>query len=270
MKDNSRLRISQVSHITQIGVGSTDCWEMIFVISGELTLTLENKVYKLTQQTAAFLAPDKFRFINDNGKSEYIYLSFIPEGELISELSGSVISLSENEVKLLNAFNNISEYEDAIERSKAYSMFEIFLLYCFENEDELLPINNKNAELFTKAADILRETITAPIAVSDLAEQLDISLSNLKRIFARFAGIGAHEYLNFFRIIKAKELLVSGESVTRTAELSGFANQAYFSAAFKRITGYTPREYAAANLGTDASKPTQTTQKPKDLPSYLL
>ena len=48
---------------------------------------------------------------------------------------------------------------------------------------------------------------------------------------------------NDLKIEYAKELLSAGHSVTQTAALAGFANQAYFSAAFKRITGRLPKEY---------------------------
>ena len=85
--------------------------------------------------------------------------------------------------------------------------------------------------------------IDSNVSVSDLADRLNISISNLKRLFAKYTNIGVHEYYTFLKIAQAKELLRQGKTVTDTAELTGFANQAYFSAAFKRITGKTPKEY---------------------------
>ena len=78
-----------------------------------------------------------------------------------------------------------------------------------------------------------------------------------------------HEYYTFLKIALAKELLRQGETVTATARNTGFANQAYFSAAFKRVMGITPKEYAG-NKTTVAYSSKTTQQTNKELPNYLL
>ena len=83
--------------------------------------------------------------------------------------------------------------------------------------------------------------------------------------------MGVHEYLTLLKITNAKTLLKCGESVTKTAEICGFANQAYFSAAFKRVTGLSPKEYAPQKekAPRQAQKVAAKKQE-KALPSYLL
>jgi AraC-like DNA-binding protein len=75
----------------------------------------------------------------------------------------------------------------------------------------------------------------------------------------------------------AKELLVAGRSVTQTAEEAGFANQAYFSAAFKKTVGQSPKQFSMQYAQTGApvspkapKKKKQQPQNKRDLPSYLL
>jgi AraC-like DNA-binding protein len=148
-------------------------------------------------------------------------------------------------------------------------MLELFLLLCCGKEN-IATSNQKNARLFTLAAEILKENIKLNISVNELADRLDISLSNLKRVFISLAGVGTHEYYNFLKIAKAKELLKQGKSVTETAELTGFANQAYFSAAFKRVTGKTPKEYSLIKPKNDKPIAKKTNNKKGDMPSYLL
>ena len=73
--------------------------------------------------------------------------------------------------------------------------------------------------------------------------------------------MGVHEYFTLLKITNAKSLLKSGESVTKTAEICGFANQAYFSAAFKRVTGLSPKEYAPQREKTPRQAPRTATKK---------
>ena len=58
-------------------------------------------------------------------------------------------------------------------------------------------------------------------------------------------GVSPHEYLMRIRIEKAEQLLSNSDfSIAEVAEQTGFSGQNYFSRAFKRHTGKTPREFA--------------------------
>ena len=63
-------------------------------------------------------------------------------------------------------------------------------------------------------------------------------------LMTKFTGIPLHRYIMSRRISLACEMLLDTElSVGEISELCGFANQAHFSAAFKRIVGRSPAEY---------------------------
>jgi AraC-like DNA-binding protein len=153
---------------------------------------------------------------------------------------------------------------------------EFILMDCGAHRLQAPIAASRDGALFEAATAYLRERAAEQLRVEDLAEHLGISLSHLKRVFARYAGMGAHDYFNILKIHRAKELLSQGHSVTQTAELVGFANQAYFSAAFKRITGRLPKEYFGDQRAPRAprkpasSPPPRAEQTRKDLPNYLL
>ncbi len=245
-------------------------WQMICVTEGELTVVKGSTVYRLTEGNAVFFAPDEFHNICEENYAEYIFIGFSGGGEFFSSLNQKVVSLSEKECELIEKADELkNNYQDMLALEQSRAMFELFLLLCCEKEN-IKPYKEKNASLFSFAAEVLKENIKANISVSDLAERVNVSLSNLKRLFLKYAGIGVHEYYTIFKIALAKELLRSGNSVTSTAELTGFANQAYFSAAFKRVTGKTPKEYSVIKVKDDKPSTKKTNIKRTDMPSYLL
>ncbi|MBQ7094992.1 MAG: helix-turn-helix domain-containing protein [Clostridia bacterium] len=139
-------------------------------------------------------------------------------------------------------------------------------------EAPLSPISNhRDLSLFFRAMGHLEKDIANGPTLEALADHLNISLSSLKRLFANLIGIGVHEYLIDRRIDLAKQFLRAGKSVTETAALCGFSNQAYFSAAFKKATGHSPKEHLEKkNLPQKTEKKASQSPKPREMPSYLL
>ena len=78
------------------------------------------------------------------------------------------------------------------------------------------------------------------------ADFCNLSLGRFSHIFKEGMGVSPHEYLTRIRIEKAIQLLENSNlTVAEIAEQTGFSGQNYFSRAFKRYTGKTPREYTS-------------------------
>ena len=80
------------------------------------------------------------------------------------------------------------------------------------------------------------------VSVSEIAVSVGVSSSYLSRIFKKEIGMGIHEYLNQYRVMRATELLQS-HSVTDTGYLCGFCDSAHFIAVFKKHMHVTPMNY---------------------------
>lgn len=252
---------------------SCDHWETVCVLKGDLRVVISDRIYNLGSGAAAFFAPKEFHSIKSNADTQYLFIEFIAEGEPLNKLAGGVVSLSEREQSLADYLCNISEdAEDTIVYQRLCTTLELLLLHCCTKEQAVPSVSQKDAELYAKAVEILKQNIPFRLSVTQLAEKLSISLSHLKRIFTQYTSVGVHEYFTFLRIDRAKEMLLNGETVTRTAELTGFTNQAYFSSAFKRVCGISPKEFAG-NIKTvrpEKLKRTSQVTKQESLPSYLL
>lgn len=244
---------------------------MICVLKGNIDVTVADNVYKATENTVLFALPNEFHCIRDTADSEYAYIELNCEGADLTNRAFLIEQYSMREI-MNEAFAIIVGAVNNIKLQQLYAVFQLVIIKCISNTDIKYVEADREAILFTKAAKILRENITTQLSVNDLSDTLDISLSRLKRIFAKYTLIGVHEYYTCLKIALAKELLKQGKTVTLTAELSGFSNQAYFSAAFKKITGITPKEYAGdviahRQIGISVK---QSAATQKDLPNYLL
>lgn len=272
----SRLRISHIvdadilSHDT---IGRIcDSFVMVYVICGKIGLTMANEVFEIDEGTVTIVSSNEFHCIKETEHSKYAYIEFTSDE---TSLDNKITFLSNQEIELMDeACKIISGTQDSVSLQRLYTTLEFVLVSCSFKEKQFPLKKEKDAALFSKASEIMKHNLTQQLSVSTLADSLNLSLSHLKRVFAKYTLIGVHEYFTCLKIARAKELLKLGETVTRTAELSGFSNQAYFSAAFKRITGISPKEFAgntkAHRIQKQKTKPDKPLNSQKDLPNYLL
>lgn len=88
------------------------------------------------------------------------------------------------------------------------------------------------------------------LSVGDVAAHLGISESRLSHIFKKETACTPLSYLTRCRIRRAMELLRDCRTrVYAAAEAVGYRDIAYFSAAFKKMTGMPPSEYQASAGG---------------------
>jgi AraC-like DNA-binding protein len=82
------------------------------------------------------------------------------------------------------------------------------------------------------------------LSLFKMAELLDMSPAYLGRIFKKLTLKSVPDYLNEYRIERAKELLVSTHvSIEEISQKTGYNNNTYFYKVFKKYTGITPAEY---------------------------
>ncbi len=95
------------------------------------------------------------------------------------------------------------------------------------------------------------------LSVQMVADAYDISLPYLSRIFKKEYGTGLLDYINRYRVDKAKELMQasSEESITSIAARVGFGSSQTLIRAFKRYENTTPGQYrqTLAHTGDEVS-----------------
>ena len=87
------------------------------------------------------------------------------------------------------------------------------------------------------------------LTVQELSRQVFISPQYLSRLFNRFLGCSAYEYLTIYRINKAKEylLITPRMEVQDIAHKVGFTDSSHFISVFRKMTGITPLGFRNLN-----------------------
>jgi AraC family transcriptional regulator len=92
--------------------------------------------------------------------------------------------------------------------------------------------------------DLVESSLDTAPTISNLAQDIGISPSHLRRLFKNSTGQTLHEYIEEVRVAQAKEMLA--HSSLRLKVIShrvGFSHPSAFSAAFRKATGESPRDY---------------------------
>jgi AraC-like DNA-binding protein len=94
-----------------------------------------------------------------------------------------------------------------------------------------------------RVCEYLEENLAENILLKDLSEIANLSPFHFSRTFLLEKGLPPHAYQTQLRIIRAKHLLRTGETLSSVASILGFADQSHFTRHFKRIVGTTPGQY---------------------------
>lgn len=112
-------------------------------------------------------------------------------------------------------------------------------------------IRNKDFLRVSPILDYIRDNLSEPLTLDQIANQFFISKHYLCRIFKSATGFSVMEYIIYSRILKARQLLQEGVSVQQAGELSGFSDNSHFIRTFGHLTGITPGRYAKEYQSSD-------------------
>ncbi|MDO5399547.1 MAG: helix-turn-helix domain-containing protein [Eubacteriales bacterium] len=104
--------------------------------------------------------------------------------------------------------------------------------------------SGQSNQLVARTIRIVRQQFRQDLTLDSVAEELNVSLFYLSKLFRKHTGVTFTEFLTQTRIDHAKQLLSKEEmSVKEVAYATGFNSQGYFSKIFKKYTGFAPSEY---------------------------
>lgn len=96
-------------------------------------------------------------------------------------------------------------------------------------------------DLFKRCHAMMTETIAAPLAVSEIADALEINPRRLHRMVRKYTGMTPQHYYRALRLTEAHFMLINSNfSITDVALACGYASSTAFTKAFRAHFGYPP------------------------------
>lgn len=234
-------------------------WEIVYVASGCVCVTEDEKLYNLHEGDMIIHAPMEFHTISsaDNTSPNVYVITSIVEGELPKNLTDGVFSLTQSErLEYTRIFEHIMDFFDSDERDllngqgciDSLSAFLIKINANHTAEEKLLV--SRSAMEYKKIIMSMIEHVNDNCTLEELAALNKTSISNIKALFKRHSGTSPMLHYSRLRCTEAIKLLNEGMSAAETANALNFSSPNYFNTFFKRMTGKPPATFNRESSNT--------------------
>ena len=235
-----------------------DFWELVFVKSGSVGVLAGDRILELGENMLILHPPMEFHRIwaNNDDPARVIFISFAADWVFppcnnimeVDEVSSNLTSIAKQ--RIIDSFEMNGRAVVNVPRGDPYAaqravavLEELLMRLCANGgsgvQERVEPSTGKYAEIVKT----LEENKHLNLTLAEIAEKCNMSVSNLKKVFFKYAGMGIKHYYNELKARQAVQYLNEGMSVKETAATLGFADQNYFSYFFKRIMGSSPTDY---------------------------
>ena len=239
-------------------------WEIVYVASGSVHITEEEKLYTLHEGDMIIHAPMEFHTIRSaEGTSPNVYvITVIAEGSLPQNLTDGVLSLDESEreeyrelFRRLYSFFHAEE-RDALLGQECTDYLSSFLIRVNYRHTARPKLSmSHSASEYNKIVQSMSEHIYDNCTLEEIADYNCTSVSNIKALFRKYSGISPKMHYARLRCTEAIRLMGEGKSAAETANMLNFSSPNYFNTFFKRMTGKPPASFIRGSTGIYADDP---------------
>ena len=232
---------------------SHNFWEIVLVTDGAVEVTEDEKVYQLQKNDLILHAPMEFHRIKSAAGTfpSGFVLSFVAVGQLPELLREGCFALNAEEMAEYGALTGrIFSFFKGENDASAFAGQEVaealasFLIRLGNRARPRLRLDSSQGAMeYKHAVSVMSESVCENRTLGEIASSCNISVSYLKLLFQKYAGISPKRYYNNLRIQYAIAKLREGNNSAEIAREMNFSSPVYFSTFFQRQTGNTPTEY---------------------------
>ena len=229
-------------------------YEISLILSGNIKVLLSDKTHSGNQIRLVLNKPlsphlmiyepeQLYKRINISFSEEFLtdYVAEWKYNLSIFGNYGTILILDDVQVKdFLKIIDEMQQDEDLFRR-RLYLMLFLSKISQISNSNDLTtqPLPSHIME----AVSFLQTNYAKKITAENLAWKLGISRTKLMTTFKEYTGITLNNYLTQYRIKKAIQHLLDGETVQVVAEKCGFGDPSNFIRAFRTQYNTTPINY---------------------------
>ncbi|MBP3360375.1 MAG: helix-turn-helix transcriptional regulator [Clostridia bacterium] len=236
-----------------------DSFETLIFLDGNADFIVEGSVYSMKKGDIVIAGSNELHrmVVRSEGKYErivittnYKFFYMLPELKSIfinRKLgTGNLLCLSPKENELIHEICGkieyyISTYPDDELRSQVIRNLISEIMYLI-NKSDYIKENIKSTDQRVKQILIyINDHLTERITLDEIADIFFISKYHLCRIFKKHTGMTLTRYINYKRLILAREIHAGGKNLIDSSLDAGFDSYSTFYKIFKKEMGYSPR-----------------------------
>ena len=260
------------TYLKDVELHHYDFYEVFFLISGDVSYTIESRVYHLMPGDLLLISPKELHQIcirHEMAAYERYVLWVDPmmlqrlstqQTDLLLNLDadhqtrGNLLRLRpEDRAMMQQLFERLWEESDSdrygadLIRENLVSLILVMLNRLADKENIHFEEVTHSSKAVSQVVDYINLHYGEPLSLDMLAAQVYVSKYHLSHEFNRQVGTSVYRYIQKKRLLIARQLLAQGNKPNRIYAECGFKDYAGFYRAFKNEYGMAPREYAISN-----------------------
>ncbi|MBE6611753.1 MAG: helix-turn-helix domain-containing protein [Ruminococcaceae bacterium] len=261
LRDFEESSFPEPMNATGIGVGNVSMnhyhwhrhYELLMVYKGNYTL-INNRAVIRSSKPAVFLhRPFTLHNMNSSPDTEYVRRLLHIRRDVVNRFTLDVVDketfLGAN---LIYAMPDSDEWEELVtymdlarlkkeDENSAALLISLIIHRIIQiaaaGRGEIVSCATSYIQnVLTFIADHLSESCT----IDDIVQRFDVKRGKFQTDFKAATGVPYHQYLVTLRLTRAKEMLLEGQSIQKTAMDTGYNSEAHFVKAFREYWGMTP------------------------------
>jgi len=240
-------------------------FEMIYVSDGSADITVNHQLFKVRKGDLIFISPYSLHSVEIPAGEPFSHICFCFDLSLLADMKLTenlldgivyITNLVDNESEHNNTLRNMFlSIDEAMNSSLPYWELtvqgNINLMFAYIMQNSLTTssaLHSESRDFCIRVSKYLKDHYKEKLTSSTIAEELNFHQGYFCRIFKKNFAVCFGDYLNMYRLEKAKSLLNKSElSVTDIAYEVGYDSPSYFTKIFRLQNGVSPRKFRELN-----------------------
>ena len=238
------LQYKRDSYLKKVKLHHHDFFEIFFLISGDVTYTIESKLYKVEPGDILLISPRELHQVHIRPERE-VYERYVlwVDPRAIKRLSTKqtdlMLCLDPSCPRYRNQLHMTPE-----DQQRIYDIVLVEINRIAQRETAPTEDLTRGGQVVAQVVDYISRHYGENLSLEDLAEHFYVSKYHLSHEFNRLVGTSVHRYIMKKRLQIARSLMAQGVKPSHVWTECGFGDYTGFYRAFKAEYGVTPREYA--------------------------